>query len=379
MTDKTVIVGTGIAGVSAAAAMRAAGYEGAIELVGDEPELPYRRTTVSKEIVRGAKTPDEVRIKPADWYDKQGVTLRIGERVESIDDLDADQVLLATGGQARTFGELPAGVRTLRALADVDDVRAGIASGADLVVVGAGLIGSEIAASARELGCDVTLLETAPLPLARVLPPQLGQMYVDLHKAAGVELHTGVAVTGIEEAGGLTVVRGDDGRSWSAPLVVLAVGMVPDTTLAEKAGLELDPAGGIVVDELGRTSREGVFAAGDVASMPNTLVGDRHRPEHWQHAQNHGTAVGRAMAGAGEPFDEVPWAWSDQYGHMLQLTGWPSAEHDVEIRGSVDDHDFTAYFLQDGVLRGAVGIGRPREIRAARVWIAERARFEEVA
>ncbi|WP_332665724.1 NAD(P)/FAD-dependent oxidoreductase [Aeromicrobium sp.] len=386
MAHRTVIVGAGIAGVSAAAAMRRSGYEGDIVLLGEEPELPYRRPPVSKEIVRGEKTPDEIRIKKPEWYDQQSVTLRTGVTVASIDteahvvhladgeEVGYDQLLLATGGRARNPWSA-SGIRTLRSLADVPRLQSELTPGSHLIVVGAGLIGSEIAASARTMGCEVTLLETAALPLPRLLPPELGELYVDLHKSEGTDLHTGVQVTSIEDEGDQTTVRASDGRSWSAPVVVVAVGMEPNVELAEAAGIEV--ANGIVVDAFGRTSAPDVFAAGDVANQPNGVLGGRHRVEHWQGAQNHGTAIGKVMAGGDVPFVEVPWCWSDQYGHNLQVTGWPETTHELVVHGSLHDRDFIAYLLDDGVVRGAVGIGRPRDIRAAEKWIAAGQRLED--
>jgi 3-phenylpropionate/trans-cinnamate dioxygenase ferredoxin reductase subunit len=396
-SSRTVIIGAGIAGVSAAGALRSAGYDGEIVLLGKEPELPYRRPPVSKEIIRGEKAADEIRIKKPEWYEKQSITLRTGVTVESIDtsshaaritggdEIAYDQLLIATGGRARSPWTA-SGIRTLRTLADVPRLRAELADGTPIIVVGAGLIGSEIAASARGLGCEVTLLETAALPLPRLLPPELGQMYVDLHKAEGTDLHTGVTVESITDTEGQTTVLADDGRSWSAPVVVVAVGMEPNIELAEAASLEIaSPAdgGGIVVDAHGRTSAPDVFAAGDVANQPNGVLGGRHRVEHWQGAQNHGTAVGKNLAdqesgGGDTEFAEVPWCWSDQYAHTLQVAGWPLATHELVLRGTLADHDFCAYLLEDGVVRGAVAMGRPGDVRTARTWIADHARLDEV-
>ncbi len=385
---RTVIVGAGVAGVSAAGALRAAGRQGEIVLVGDEPELPYRRPPVSKEIIRGEKTTDEIRIKKAEWFADQQITLRTGTTVTSIGDgavhldgeeLAYDQLLLATGGRARNPWDAM-GIRTLRSVADVPRLQSEMAAGKHLIVVGAGLIGSEIAASARGLGCEVTLLETAHVPLPRLLPPELAQMYVELHKAEGTDLHTNVNVASITDEGE-TVVRADDGRSWSGPVVVVAVGMEPNIALAEQAGLAIAPpedGGGILVDEFGHTSAPGIFAAGDVANQPNLVLGGRHRVEHWQGAQNHGTSVGKNMAGLEMAFTEVPWCWSDQYGHTLQVVGWPLATHELVVHGSLAEHDFTAYLLEDGVVRGAVAMARPGEIRTARKWIADGARLEDV-
>lgn len=390
-TDRLVVVGAGIAGVSAAGAARTAGFEGEIVLLGDEPELPYRRPPVSKEVVRGEKGADDIRIRKAEWYEQQRIDLRTGVRVEALDvegravELESGErlaygsLVLATGGRARTLDALttPAGasgVRTLRSLADVDGVVAGLGPDAPVVVVGAGLIGSEIAASARELGAQVTLLEAADVPLQHLLPPSLAEVYVRLHADRGTDLQTGVEVTGIDASDdGSTVVTAADGRTWSAPIVVVAVGMAPNGELAEAAGLEVD-RGAIVVDDQGRTSAPDVYAAGDVALLPSGVLGRHHRVEHWQGAQNHGAAVGKVVAGQDVRFDEVPWCWSDQYGHTLQVTGWPAAEHELVVRGALDALDFTAFLLDDGVVRGAVSMGRPAEVRLARRWIAERAR-----
>jgi len=388
MTSSTapfVVVGTGIAGVSAVESLRSAGYEGELVLIGDEPELPYRRPPVSKEIVRGEREVDRIRIKPAAWYESHAVELRTDLRVEAVDPTDHtldlgpggtqpySKLLLATGGRARSLGAAQ-DVHTLRTLADVPRLRAGLVPGAHVVVVGAGLIGSEIAASARAMGCEVTLLEVASLPLSRLLPPLLAEHYAALHRAEGTELHTDVAVVSITDEPDGTVVRAADGRSWTGSTVVLAVGMQPATELAEAAGIEVSD--GIVVDETGRTSAPDVFAAGDVANLPSALLGARHRVEHWQHAQHHGTAVGRAMAGLEVAFDEVPWCWSDQYGRTLQVTGWPLSSHEVVLRGELGADDFCAFFLDGDRLWGAVSIGRPLDVRTARRWIADEARLD---
>jgi 3-phenylpropionate/trans-cinnamate dioxygenase ferredoxin reductase subunit len=391
-TQSTVILGAGIAGVSAAGAMRQAGYAGTIHLVDAEPELPYRRPPVSKEIVRGEKSADEIRIKKAEWFADRDITLLTGTSAVDVDTdhgvvqlgdggaIDFDHLLFATGGRARNPWHA-AGIRTLRGLADVPALQRELVSGASVVIVGAGLIGSEIAASARGMGCEVTLLETADLPLPRLLPPELGQMYVDLHAGHGTELHTGVTVETIEDADGTTVVTATDGRSWAAHVVVVAVGMEPGVELAQVAGVALatpEDGGGILVDAHGRTSVDGIFAAGDVANQPRPVLGGRHRVEHWQGAQNHGTAVGKVMAGGDQSFAEVPWCWSDQYDLNLQVVGWPQGSHEMVVAGSIAERDFIAYLLDDGLVHGAVSIGRPRDVRTARGWIESGARLDDV-
>jgi len=383
-----VVVGAGIAGVSAAAGMRAAGFDGEIVMVGDEAGLPYRRPPVSKEILRGDKTLDQVRIKPQTWYDGQRIALLTGTRASRIepearevhlDDgglLRYDRLVIATGGRARGIGPSSSRVRTLRGAADVPVLRHALEQAGHVLVVGAGLVGSEIAASARAMGCSVTLLESASLPLPRLLPPLLGEMYVELHKEHGTELCTDVSVVGIEERGAEAVVTAADGRTWAAPVVVVAVGMEPRTELAASAGVHVDD--GIVVDASGETSVPGVYAAGDVANRPDPVLGGRCRVEHWQGAQSHGTAVGRAVAGEAVEFAEVPWCWSDQYSHNLQVTGWPDASDTVVVRGSLDARNFTAFFVRGGRLVGAVSIGRPSDVRAARTLIGARARVRLV-
>jgi NADPH-dependent 2,4-dienoyl-CoA reductase/sulfur reductase-like enzyme len=378
-----VVVGTGIAGVSAVAAMRAAGFDGSVLMVGDEPQLPYRRPTVSKELVRGAKTADQVRIKPESWYADHDVELLTGLRVTDLDPGNRcvgfedgsttgyTQLLLATGGRARNPwpGER---VHTLRTVADASQLTSAVADVDHVLVVGAGLVGSEIAASLRALDRDVTLLESAPLPLPRLLPPELSRRYVDLHAGSGTKLETDVAVTAISERADAVLVSAADGRHWEADLVVVAIGMEPDLALAD----DLVTDGGIVVDWRGETSVRGVFAAGDVASRPSSFLPGRMRAEHWQSAQNHGTAVGRAMTGEDVTFDEVPWSWSDQYGVNLQVTGWPDPTDHLVVRGDLEGETFTAFTLRDGVLRGAVTVGRPADVRAARKLIAARARVD---
>ncbi|MBO4205748.1 NAD(P)/FAD-dependent oxidoreductase [Micromonospora echinofusca] len=382
--ERVVVVGAGIAGVSAVTGMRAAGFAGEIVLVGAEEGLPYRRPPLSKELLRGEKTLDQLAIRPAGWYADQQVELLPGTPAAAVDPaarqvtladgrtLAYDRLVLATGGRARRIGPDSPRIHTLRAATDVPDLHAALARADRLVVVGAGLVGSEIAASARSMGCEVTLLETAARPLPRLLPPDLGRMYADLHAAHGTELCTGVRIVDLVDKGDRVVVTAADGRSWSAPVVVVAVGMQPNAELAFAAGLLVDD--GICVDGAGRTADPAIYAAGDVANRPEPVLGGRCRIEHWQGAQNHGTTVGRAVAGEAVDFAEVPWCWSDQYGHNLQVTGWPEAADRCVLRGDPADRRFTAFLTRADQLVGAVTMGRPADIRAARTLIGDRAR-----
>lgn len=262
---------------------------------------------------------------------------------------------------------------------DAAALRESLAGAQSLLIVGAGLIGCEVAAAAAG-HCHVTMLEAGSRVLERVLPPAISTMFADLHAAHGVALHTGIRLSGIARGPAGLTATADDGRTWTADAVVVAVGMVPNTELAESAGLAV--ADGILVDEYCATSAPGIFAAGDVARLPNPVLGGTHRVEHWNHAQAHGAAAARAMLGSGpggagpggssaEAYAEIPWCWTNQYGKNVQIAGWPGAAQEWTVDGSVAEHDFTALATHgDGNLIGAITLGRPKDVRAARTRIA---------
>ncbi len=379
---RAVVVGTGVAGATAALTLRSTGYDGRIELIGEEPDEPYRKPPLSKDVLRGTMPFERTRLRTPETWDKQDIELRTGERVTDVDTLartlaldsgerlDYELLLLATGGRPRPLPVADGvdGVHMLRSAADVPALRDRLDEGHRVLVIGAGLIGAEVAATARNRGCDVTMLEAEPTPLSRLLPPRVARVYAELHRSQGVELHTGVDVVDVSRTAGGLVTTDADGRSWTADTVVVAIGMVPNTELAERAGIAVD--NGILVNEHFETSVPGVFAAGDVANQPNLMLGGRQRIEHWQSAQEQGAAAARSMLGERSPFSQVPWCWSDQYGVNLQVAGWPAATDDLSIRGDADALDFTAVFHRDGRLVGAVGVNRAKEIRALRKLIA---------
>ncbi|MCX4862099.1 NAD(P)/FAD-dependent oxidoreductase [Streptomyces canus] len=376
-TPRTIaVVGTGVAGATAALTLRQEGFDGRILLVGEEPHPPYRRPPLSKDFLKPVLTPERLRLKPPTVWQELGIELRTGTQVTGITDgalecADAnrvpyDRLLLATGGRARAL-PYTAGhdhVHTLRGLSDVPALRADLDSGGPLLVIGAGLVGLEVAARARSAGLDVIVLEAEAEPLRRVLPAPVRRAVLDLHRAHGTQVHTGVALTGLARRDGMLVATARDGRSWHAHTVLVAAGMRPDIELAARAGL--DVGDGILVDALGTTSDPRIFAAGDVALYPDPVLGRRVRVEQWNHAQQQGAAVARNMLGAGTPFTAVPWSWTDQYRVMLQIAGHCADADSLTVQGDIADFDFAALATANGRPVGAVAAGRPHDFRALR-------------
>ncbi|MCJ0896709.1 FAD-dependent oxidoreductase [Rhodococcus sp. WS1] len=379
-TRTVVIVGTGIAGSGAAQALRKEGFGGSIILIGSEAEEPYRRPALSKELLSGKASIDRVRLRPPTFWTEQGIDLRIGVTSTSIDtdsrtvclvdgdSIDYDVLILATGGRPRRLtAEDSERVHYLRDIADMRRLQSQLIEGSSLLVVGGGLIGSEVASTARDLGCSVQVLEAQPLPLSRLLPPSIAEKIAALHNLAGVALQTGVDLEALTTGVDGVTARARDGREWTADLAVVAIGSLPDTDMAAAAGIAVD--NGISVDRYLRTSVIDVYAIGDVANVPNGFLGGMHRGEHWNTAQDHAVAVAKTIVGKEEPFESVPWSWSNQFGRNIQVAGWPGADDTVIVRGDLDSYDFTAICMRDGNIVGAVSVGRPKDIRAVRTLI----------
>jgi 3-phenylpropionate/trans-cinnamate dioxygenase ferredoxin reductase component len=359
--DPYVIVGAGLAGAKAAETLRAEGFEGPVVLIGDEDEVPYERPPLSKGYLLGRAARESAAVHPLPWYDEQGIDLRLGSAVTAIDPAahevaldNGDRVsyaklLLTTGSLVRPL-DVPGGdrVRTLRKLPDADDLKRTLQGGGRVVVVGAGWIGLEVTAAAREYGAEVTLIEAAPQPLSRVLGDELGAVFADLHRAHGVDLRLGSGVSAV----GPDSVTLPDGGTVPADLVVAGVGIRPDTRLAAEAGLAVDD--GVLVDASLRTSDPDIYAAGDVANVDTPSWG-RVRVEHWANALNGGPAAAKAMLGQDVSYDRVPYFFSDQYDLGMEYSGWapPGSYDQVLVRGDRAKREFVAFWLSGGrVLAG---------------------------
>jgi 3-phenylpropionate/trans-cinnamate dioxygenase ferredoxin reductase component len=377
-----VIVGGGVTAAAAVQELRRREFDGRIVLVGEERHVPYERPPLSKEYLRGEQGEEVLPVHPESWYREQDVDLRLGVTATRLDAsvpavelsdgdrIDADAVLLATGGRPRRMpGEPMEGVMYLRAVEDADRIKEALRVGR-LVVVGAGFIGAEVAASARTLGAEVTVLEAAPVPLVRALGEEMGRVYGGIHRDHGVDLRTEEGVDSIERTDGHVVVRTSKGATIEAEAVVVGIGILPNIEVAQEAGLEID--NGVAVDERLQTSADGVFAAGDMANHEHPLFGRRIRVEHFDNGLKMGTHVGGSMLGETDAFTDPHWFWSDQYDVNLQYAGFAYTWDDVVIRGSVKDLDFVAFYLNEGVLLAALGLNHGRDVRRSMKVIGSR-------
>jgi len=383
VSDVVVIVGSGIAGITAAETIRAQGFAGPVIVLGEEPGLPYRRTALSKDILGADLRAERIRLRAADYWADRDIDIRPDTvvasidtaeralRLESGDEIGYRALLLAPGARPHVIPGIAA--VTLRTHGEALALQARLGEIADrggaVVIIGAGLIGLELAASARAKGIEVTVVDTADRPAPR-LPRQVSEVLTDLHRDNGVDLQLGTSITDFD---GATVTLAN-GQTRPADLVVAAVGVRANSELAAGAGITVSDIG-IEVDGRQATSLEGVYAAGDAASVLGPF-GVRGRAEHWLAAQDQGRAAGVAIAAelAGddhEPAPLVPHAWTIQFGVNLQFVGWPDAANEVQIEGDPHAADAVIRFLRDGELTGAVAIGRPPVARAVKAELAE--------
>ena len=388
--ERIAVVGASLAGLRAAESLRRLGYGGALVLVGAEKHLPYDRPPLSKELLQGRWEVDRIGLRRQP-YEELELDLRLGVRATALD-LAArelvlgdgvrelfDALVLATGASPRRLRGQPdlPGVHLLRTLDDALALRAALEARPRVLVVGAGFIGAEVAASCRARGLQVTLVEPLPVPLARGLGEAMGRVCAELHRDQGVDLRCGVGVSGFQGHQRVERVTLSDGSSVEADLVVVGIGAAPETGWLEGSGLRLDD--GVVCDGF-CAAAPGVFAAGDVARWHNPLFGEEMRVEHWSNAAEQGSYVAERLAGTdlgAQPFAPVPFFWSDQYGVKIQFAGRMRPDDEVRlVAGSLAERKFTALYGRAGRLSGVLAWSRPRDLAKYRRLIAAATPFE---
>jgi 3-phenylpropionate/trans-cinnamate dioxygenase ferredoxin reductase subunit len=388
-TAAIVIVGGGQAGAEAATLLRQNRFDGRIALIGAERELPYMRPPLSKAFLAREIGKEALIYKAAAAYEKAGIEMRLGVSVERIDrhakllrldgneTLGYDKLIIATGGRARVLPVPGADLRNifyLRTIADVEALQPRMEAGQRLVIVGGGYIGLEAAAVAVKRGLAVTVLESAPRVLARVTAPSLSSFYERVHREAGVDIRTGVTVSGFAPLGGdgpVGRVQCKGGETFAADFVLIGIGLVPNTGLAEQAGL--DVGDGIVVDAESRSSDPGIYAIGDCAMHAHHgFLGGKIRLESVPNALEQARAAAASITGRPIPEAAAPWFWSDQYDLKLQMVGLSDGYDELAVRGSMESSSFIAFYLKEGTVIAADAVNRPGDFMAAKRIIGER-------
>lgn len=365
-SQRFVIVGAGPAGARAAEVLRLHAPDADILLIGDEPHLPYQRPPLSKDFITNGLTAAQLHLKPATFFAEQRIRLKLGQAVVRIDRaaklveladgerVAYDKLLLATGCRYR---RLPAAFEIvpifyLRSLGDAEKIRAALVPGAEIVLIGGGFIGLELAASAAKCGAKVTVLESAPRLMARTMPPLVSEVVRALHEKQGVRFEFEARIKSVEKTDAGRMVVRTERADYACDSVIAGIGGMPDTSLAEGAGLAVED--GIRVDECGRTSDPDIFAAGDVTRHDAPLLGRAIRVESWQVALNQAAVVARAMLGAAEPYAEMPWLWSDQYDCNMQVLGFFDPGLELVVRGDPASSSFTLLGLDEAARIAAV-------------------------
>ncbi len=375
---RIVIVGANLAGGNAALTLRAEGFDGEIILIGAEPHAPYERPPLSKEYLQNKMSLEKMLVKPSAQYAEQNIETRFGKRVTRIDPrarvvemengerITYDQVLVATGVRNRRLrvpGVELENIFDLRNVHDADQIRAAAQKNSHAVLVGMGFIGSEVAASLRHHGVNVTVIEPFKTPLYRVLGEQVGSCFTALHQEHGVEMIFEEGVSSFEGTTRVQRVVTNTGRRVECDFVVMGVGVEPVTDLLADSGVKLE--NGIVVDEYCQTNVEGIYAAGDVANHFHPLFNRHLRVEHWQNAIHQAQTAARNMLDKRDAHDDVHWFWSDQYDCNVQYAGHHTGWDDVIVRGSLEARNAIIFYMQDSKIAAAVGINRGHDIQRA--------------
>jgi 3-phenylpropionate/trans-cinnamate dioxygenase ferredoxin reductase component len=392
-----VIVGTGLAGGNCAVTLREEGWRGRIVMLGREARVPFGRPPLSKTYLRGEEPISAWYVKPAEWYDDNNVELRTGETVQMVDPtlkhvslaggdtVKYDKLLLSTGGRNRRL-DLPgaglAGVHQLRTLAECDAIRANARPGRRAVIVGMGFIGSEVAASLRQMGLEVTAVFSGAAPLERVVGGEVATVLAGIHRGHGVQLMTNDRVIAFEGVDRLERVVTGQGARLECDLAVVGAGIEPDVGAFGNGHIALD--NGVLVDESCRASAPDVYAAGDIANHLHPLFG-RLRVEHFNNAEKQGQAAARAILGDPRPYDYIHSFWSDQYEHSIEYVGFARSWDQVVVRGSMEEQKFLVFYLASGVMKAALGLNRggdpeaepESELRACQALIREQTQLTE--
>jgi len=377
--ETIVIVGAGIAGVRCAISLRESGFKGTLKLLNAEPHLPYDRPPLSKAVLAGEQTVEHISLDPRGELASGGVEVRSNARCVKIDrsarllelangeTMSWNRLVLATGSRVRTLPELPEGmphVHYLRTLDHALRLRGALQTGSTVAVIGAGVIGLEVAASLVALGATVTVVDPAPRVMGRSACPELGDLLLSRHELAGVRFHLGTIIERVEHEGDRIILTLSNGAELMADEVVVGVGVLPAVDLATDCGLAVDRLG-VVTDGRGQTSDPAIYAAGEVAYHVNSLLGRHDRQETWAHAAAHGTHVGHALMGRQDDYSERASYWTDQYDLAVQVTGLPSGEVNV-VRGDLANDGGMIFHLVDGVIAGITSVNAVRQLRAAR-------------
>ncbi|HEV7168015.1 MAG TPA: FAD-dependent oxidoreductase [Micrococcaceae bacterium] len=385
-TEHTVIVGNGQAGVQLADSLRTLGYTGGISIIGEEPVLPYQRPPLSKDYMAAGPAPQPLPLRAEAFYRERGVDLRLGVRVSRIDrqqhlvELDDggtvaySALVLATGAANRVLsvpGSGLEGIHTLRTLADAEGIQARLGQVRSVVVVGAGFIGLEFAAAARQRGLEVTVLEFADRPMGRALSPAMSGYFAQAHLASGVRLRLGEGIASFDGSNGqVSAAISTTGERYPADLVLVGVGVLPRTELAQAAGLAVD--NGVVVDGMLRTSDPEIYALGDCASYPNLQLGGRTRLESVQNATDQARHLATVMTGGTGDYAELPWFWSQQGRLKLQIAGLLQPECATVLRGDPATDKFSVFCFSGGQLAAVESVNQPADHMAARRLLGQR-------
>ena len=384
MPGTVVIVGASHASVQAIDTLRREGHTGPIVLIGDEPHLPYNRPPLSKKFLSGEMEQERLLLRSPQFYEQGHVETRLGVRVTAIDRTDQrlrlsdggelryDHLLLCIGSRPRLL-EVPGhdlkGIHYLRTIADVEAIRADLAGAKRLVVVGAGYIGLEAAASARHLGLDVEVLEMADRPLNRVVAPEMSAFYTRRHEREGVRIHCNTSVTAFKGQGRVQAVACGE-REFPADIVIVGVGIFPETSLAAAAGVRCE--NGIAVDEQCRTSDPNIYAAGDCTFHPSVRYGRKVRLESVDNAIEQAKTASLNICGKPARHEHVPWFWSDQYDVKLQIAGLSQGYDQAVLRGDPESGKFALYYLGAGELLAVDAVNSPKDFMTGKKWIGER-------